>query len=89
MYEDLGAIVPLSEELDEEIRSINADEELASPEQYFEKDVFYEHYDEFNFDVAMFVLKEDEEAIEQELEDAASVMAGEKSFPCVNSEKIC
>ena len=34
----------------------------------------------------MFVVEEDEEAIEHELEDAASVMACEKAFPCMNCE---
>ena len=48
----------------------------------------YEHFDEFHFAVAMFVVEEDEETIELEFEDAVSVMAGEKAFPCVNSDKI-
>ena len=89
MDEDLDAIVSLPEELYEEIGSIDVDEELASPEQEVEEDVFYEHYDEFHFDVAMFVVDEDEEAIELEFEVAVSVMAGEKTFPCVNCDKIC
>ena len=38
---------------------------------------------------AMFVVEEDEETIELEFEDAVSVMAGKKAFPCVNCDKIC
>ena len=89
MDQNLDAIVPLPEELEAEIRLIDADEELASPEQDVEENVIFEHHDEFNFDVAMFVVEENGEAVEQELEDAASVMAGEKAFPCMNCEKIC
>ena len=63
--------------------------ESASIEQEVEEDVYYENYDEFHFDVAMFVVEEDEEAIELEFEDAVSVMAGEKTFPCINCDKIC
>ena len=37
----------------------------------------------------MFVVEEDEKAVELEFENAASVMAGEKEFPCVNCDKIC
>ena len=37
----------------------------------------------------MFVVEEDEEAIELEFEDAVSVMASEKAFPCINCDKIC
>ena len=76
MDEDLDAIVSLSEELDEEIGSTDVDEVLASPEPEVEEDVYYEHHDEFHFAVAMFVVEEDEEAIELEFQDAASVMAG-------------
>ena len=89
MDEDLDAIVSLSEELDEEIGSTDVDEVLASPEPEVEEDVYYEHHDEFHFAVAVFVVEEDEEAIELEFEDAASVMAGEKAFPCINCDKVC
>ena len=89
MDEDLDTIVSLPEELDEEIGSKDVDEELASLEQEVKDDVYYEHFDEFHFAVAMFVVEEDEETIELEFEDAVSVMAGEKAFPCVNCDKIC
>ena len=69
--------------------SIYIDEELASPEQEVEEDICYEHFDEFHFAVAMFVVEEDEKAVELEFENAVSVMAGEKEFPCVNCDKIC
>ena len=78
MDEDLDAIVPLPEELSEEMGSMDVGNESASIEQEVEEDVYYENYDEFHFDVAMFVVEEDEEAIELEFEDAVSVMAGEK-----------
>lgn len=87
MDDDLDTIVSLPEELDEEIGSTDVDEELASPEQGVEEDVYYKHYDDFNFGAAMFVL--DEDAIELEFEDAVSVMAVEKAFPCLNCNKIC
>ena len=64
--------------------SIYVNEELASPEQEIEEDICYEHFDEFHFAVAMY-----DKAVELELENAASVMAGEKEFPCVNCDKIC
>ena len=89
MDEDLDGIVPLPEELSEEMGSMDVGNESASIEQEVEEDVYYENYDEFHFDVAMFVVEEDEEAIELEFEDAVSVMAGEKAFPCINYEKIC
>ena len=87
MDEDLDTIVSLPE--DEEIGSKDVDEELASLEQEVKDDVYYEHFDEFHFAVAMFVVEEGEETIELEFEDAVSVMAGEKAFPCVNCDKIC
>ncbi len=61
----------LSEELDEKIGSKlkMSMKELASPEQEVKDDVYYEHFDEFHFAVAMFVVKE-EETIELEFEDA-------------------
>ena len=37
----------------------------------------------------MFVFEEDEKAEELEFENAVSVMAGKKEFPCVNCDKIC
>ena len=89
MDEDLDAIVPLPEELSEEMGSMDVGNESASIEQEVEEDVYYKNYDEFHFDVAMFVVEEDEEAIELEFEDAVSVMAGEKAFPCINCDKIC
>ena len=89
MDEDLDEIVPLTEELSEEIGSIGVGEKSASVEQEIEEDIYYENFDEFRFDVAMFVVEEDEEAIELEFEDAVSVMAGEKAFPCINCDKIC
>ena len=61
--------------------------ELA--EQVAEEVVFYEYCNEFNFEVARFVVEEAEEAIEPEFEDAVTVSAGEKAFPCINCEKIC
>ena len=88
MDEDLVEIVPLTEELSEEIGSIDDGEKLASLEQEVEEDIHHENLDEFHFDVAIFVV-EDEEAIELEFEDAVSVMAGEKAFPCINCDKIC
>ena len=63
MDEDLDAIVPLPEELSEEMGSMDVGNESASIEQEVEEDVYYENYDEFHFDVAMFVVEEDEEAI--------------------------
>ena len=51
MHQNLYAIVPLPKELEGKIRSIDADEELASPEQDVEEDVIFEHHDVFNFDV--------------------------------------
>ena len=89
MDENLDAIVPLPEELSEEMGTMDVGNESASIEQEVEEDVYYEHHDEFHFDVAMFVVEEDEEAIELEFEDAVSVMAGEKAFPCINCDKIC
>ena len=89
MDEDLDEIVPLTEELSEEIGSIDVGEKSASLEQEVEEDIHYENFDEFHFDVAVFVVEEDEEAIELEFEDSVSVMAGEKAFPCINCDKIC
>ena len=53
------------------------------------KTYVYEHFDEFHFAEAMFAIEEDEKAVELEFENAVSVMAGEKEFPCVNCDKIC
>ena len=85
MDDDLDTIVSLPDELHKDTGSIYVDEELASPEQEIEEDICYEHFDEFHFAVAMFVV----EAVELEFENFASVMAGEKKFPCVNCDKIC
>ena len=89
MDEDLDEIVPLREELSEEIGSIDVGEKSVSLEREVEEDIHYENFDEFHFVVAMFVVEEDEEAIELESEDAVSVMTGEKAFPCINCDKIC
>ena len=88
MDKDLDAIVPLPEELSEEMGSMDVGNESASIEQEVEEDVYYENYHESHFDVAMFVVEEDEEAIELEFEDAVSVMVGEKAFPCINLQQI-
>ena len=89
MDDDLHRIVSLPDELHKDTGSIYVDGELASPEKEVEEDICYEHFDEFHFAVAMFVIEEDEKAVELEFENGVSVMAGEKEFPCINSDKIC
>ena len=88
MDDDSDAILSLPEELSVEIGSMDVGKELASREQEVEEDVYYKNYDEFHFDIAMFIVEEDKESIELEFEDAVSVMAGEKAFPCINCDNF-
>ena len=43
----------------------------------------------FHFDIAMAVMDEDEEAIENVFVEAVTEIVGEKTFPCENCDKIC
>lgn len=43
----------------------------------------------FHFEIAMAVMDEDEEAIENVFVEAVTEIVGEKRFPCENCDKIC
>lgn len=85
MDDDLEAIISIPEETEGECSPSVVDEEWELAEGQ-ETD---EHTVPFNFDVALFVVEESQDTMEQEIDDAISEISGEKAFPCASCEKIC
>ena len=48
-----------------------------------------EHILPFNFDIALSVVKESGDTIDEEIDEAVKEISGEKAFPCDSCEKIC
>ena len=48
-----------------------------------------EHILPFNFDIALSVVEESGDTIDEEIDEAVKEISGEKAFPCDSCEKIC
>ena len=85
MEESLEVIESIPERVDAEIEGSR-----SVPDKFLFVD---EEDDEellpFHFDIAMAVMDEDEEAIENGFVEAVTGIVGEKTFPCENCDKIC
>ena len=85
MEESLEVIDSIPERIDAEIEgSRSVPDELPFVDQEDDKELL-----PFHFDIAMAVMDEDGEAIENVFVEAVTEIVGEKTFPCENCDKIC
>ena len=85
MEESLEVIESIPERIDAEIDgSRSAPDELPFVHEEDDKELLL-----FHFHIAMAVMDEDEEAIENVFVEAVTEIVGEKTFPCGNCDTIC
>ena len=84
MEESLEVIESISERVDAEIEgSRSVPDEFPFVDEENDEELL-----PFHFDIAMAVMDEDEEAIENVFVEAVTEIVGEKTFPCENCDKI-
>ena len=85
MEESLEVIESIPERVDAEIEgSRSVPDEFPVVDKEDDEELL-----PFHFDIAMAVMDEDEEAIENVFVEAVTEIVGEKTFPCENCDKIC
>ena len=85
MEESLEVIESIRECIDAEIKgSRSVPDELPFVDEEDDEELL-----PFHFDIAMSVMDEDEEAIENVFVEAVTEIVGKETFPCKNCDKIC
>ena len=85
MEESLEVIESIPERVDAEIEgSRSVSDEFPVVDEEDDEELL-----PFHFNIAMAVMDEDEEAIENVFVEAVTEIVGEKTFPCENCDKIC
>ena len=85
MDDDFEAIVSISEETEGECGSSFVADECG----FAEVEETGEHIFPFIFDIALSVVEESGDTIDEEIDDAVKEISGEKAVPCDSCEKIC